>query len=86
MIGSEESRRRNRRREQNRKAQFIFRQKRKDEVQRLQHEVSQLKQLLATTSVQEMTTPAPHCVGTGGGFGVSMGPGALGAGYSAHCY
>lgn len=86
MIGSEESRRRNRRREQNRKAQFIFRQKRKDEVQRLQHEVSQLKQLLATTSVQEMTTPAPGCAGASGGFGVPMGSCALGTGYPAQCY
>ena len=46
-TASSQERRRRRRREQNRKAQFTFRQKRKDEVRRLQSEVADLKSRLA---------------------------------------
>lgn len=81
MGGSEESRRRGRRREQNRKAQFIFRQKRKDEVHRLQSEVLQLKQRLA--SIQ--ATQAVAAATCAGGDGKTCGAGEGGMGGPVLC-
>lgn len=85
MAGTEESRRRGRRREQNRKAQFVFRQKRKDEVQRLQLEVLHLKERLATvqedTKWRQVTTSVNGCGASDGGMVLC----ALCKGYAAQC-
>ncbi len=53
--------RRHRRREQNRKAQSNFRQKRKDEVRSLQHEVEELRAQVANFHKRGLTANLTIC-------------------------